>query len=303
MRYDDERMRLLGIAMVCAGGLGFAGLAAADEPIQVTAATASSTTAQAHSVSHLFDLDEATTWCAREKAKATVGVKLSGTITIDAAHLALGDFSDWKAGPRIKQVFVTVLDGDKTVKKVRHKWPDGEDPREGKVNLGAPGDGVLIEFDLSYAGSGSGGLCVSGVRLESAGATVDTTPIAAEAWGERAINDRFPGDYTVLRNTPDGDAAAARLEVKKRGKFEYRDSGIDLKVEGKWKLQGTELVFDVTKAKANDKRIPYPKEPIPVSLRFQVPDGGAPSFVPWIAFVRDETGALVAEPPKAVLPP
>ncbi len=298
MRYDAA-MRLVGVAIL----ILCAGVAAADEAVQVTSATASSTSSESHAVSLLFDLDEATTWCAREKAKVTVGVKLSGRSMVDTAHLALGDFSDWQRGPRVKQVFVTVLDGDQTVKKVRHKWPDAQDAREGKVNLGAPGDGVLIEFDLSYAGSGSGGLCISGVRFESGGATVDTTPMAAEAWGVDAIADRLPGEYTVLRTTPDGDAAPARLEVKKRGKFEYRDDGIDLTLEGKWKIAGGGLALSVTKAKVRGKRIAHPKDPIPVTWRFQAQDGGAPSFVPWVAFVRDETGALVAEPPRSVILP
>jgi hypothetical protein len=297
------------VAAILVAALSTAARADEDETPRITRAVASSTAGAAHGVEKLFDLDEATTWCAREKAQVSVAVQLSRPAVLRAARLSLGDFANWKKGPRIKQVFVTVLDGDKTVKKVRHKWPDADEPRDGKVNLDAPGNAVLVEIDLVYAGTGSGGLCLSGVTLEH-GADGDSAPLdgadlAAVAWGAKNLEKMLPGVYTVVRAGPEGDVSAT-LELKKRGRFEYEDEQLDLVVQGKWSVSSNEdgavfLELDVRKAKAGGKRIGIPSEPHVVAWRFGVQEeGGAPTFVPWNAYLRDENGALVPAPPVRV---
>jgi hypothetical protein len=290
-------------------GLGMQREARADEPARIVSAIASSTANERNGVENLFDLDEATTWCAREKARVSVGIKLSHVTPIATARLSLGNYGDWSGGPRVKQVFVTVLDGDKLMKKVRHKWPDRDEPRDGTVNLKAPGDAVLVELDLVYAGTGASGLCLSSIALDADGdggpTPIDPADVASAAWGKDAIQKLLPGTYTTWRPGPEGDVAA-KLEIKKRGRFEYRDEALDLAVEGKWKLDRTadgpiRLIIEIGKAKAGGKRIAFPSKSIAAPWRFApLGEGGAPGFIPWLAFGRDETGAVVRIDPTRV---
>jgi hypothetical protein len=303
---------LCGAALALACGLA-SGLpdASAEEPARLIAAVGSSSLGDRHGTQKLFDLDEATTWCAREKARVSVGMKLSRVTSVAAARIALGNYGDWSGGPRVKQVFVTVLDGDKVVKKVRHKWPDRDEPRDGTVNLRASGDAVLVEFDLVYAGTGSGGLCISGIALDELGeggaaAPIDTADLAQAAWGKDAIEKLLPGLYTSWRPGPEGDVAA-KLELTKRGRFEYRDDALDLAVEGKWKLTRAgadaplRLSIEIRKAKAGGKRIGFPAGALDAPWRFApLGEGGAPGFIPWIAFGRDEKGDLSRIDPTRV---
>lgn len=294
-------------------------LALAEEPTpegtgRVVAATASSTAIpeDRYGVAHLFDLDDATTWCAREKVHVQVTVRLDRPTTIDTLHVTLGTPLAWRANPRVKQVFVTVLQDGQTMKKIRHKWPDRDEPREGRVNVGARGDTIIFDIDQVYGGSSMSGMCVAGVRLvggPDGGQTIDGGNLAATVWGEEPMTRAVQREFTVYRDTADGEAAAT-LELAKRGKLEYRDDALGLKLEGKWRLeagpdgQGMQLVFDVGKAKLGGKRLKIPEalERLVVPWRFApLAEGEAATFVPWIAFgVAD--GALVAAPPRSVAP-
>lgn len=271
------------VLFVCAVG-GAAG--AEDAQVSLISAAASSEAGESHAVSRLFDLDEASTWCAREKARVSVALKLSAARELTTLDLALGDYSDWRGGPRVKQVYVSVLMGDALVKKVRHKWPDSPEPREGRVNLNAPGDRVLVEIDLVYAGQGTGGLCLSGMRLEG----VDLAPLAAAAWGAENVEKSLIGKHAI----DDG-----WLVLEKRGKFEW--SSGDLKVSGKWKVVDGALELSVTRARHLKTKLA--DAVLRGELRFGPRnEGDAPSFTPHFGIGMADGALVVTRPLKVAAP-
>lgn len=282
----------------------------------VVGVTASSTKAPeaSHGPARLLDGDDATAFCARDKVKVRVVLTLSGPTHLDALALTLGDPAGWKQSPRVKQVFVTVREGEQTVKKIRHKWPDRDEVRGGKVTLGATGDNVVIDFDQVYAGKGLGGLCVAGAELIASedGDTrvVDSAGLVAVVAGDERTKASLARTWKIA--TGDGGEPAS-LELGKRGTFEYKDAAADLKVTGSWRVVdgtgaaagGRALELKVTKAKRGGKRVTIPATLAPHVARWRhgpVGEGGAAEFQPWVAYAVDETGALSAVVPVGVAP-
>jgi hypothetical protein len=302
-----------------AGLAGLAGLAcwpagthaAEDDPAaaalgRITDASASTTDGpdDAAGVARLFDDDDATSWCARGKTKEKLTLRLGRSTRLATLELALGHPPSWKATPRVKQVFVSVLDDGKLQKKIRHKWPDG-DARRGRVHLDVTGDAVIIEIDQVYAGSGPRGLCLAGVRLaggyDGADTPIDAAGLASAALGEDAARTALTRDFLVVVPTSSGEAQH-QLTLK-RGKFTYRDTGTGLEVTGTWKLspapsgRGLALELAPTKATRDKKKVALGAATAHLDVwRFQ---SGA--FVPWIAFAVDESGTLFAYDPQAVI--
>jgi hypothetical protein len=296
--------RLIAVCVLAA-----AASASADDIGDAVGAVASSTRVpdEEYGVARLFDGDDRTTWCAREKVDVQVTVALSKATRVDTLTLTLGNPGAWKQAPRVKQVFVTVRDGERTIKKVRHKWPDRGQVRSGTVNLGATGDNVLIDFDQVYAGTGTSPLCVGGVSLTASDPSttrpVDAASLVAASWGDDRVKKALARKWKVF--LPGDDGGEAKLELG-RGSFEFRGEG--LKVSGTWTLEDVDgrrtFALRVTKAKAAGKRLPIPEELAPHrgAWRFAAPTEGATAMLlPWIAFaVQDGALALIA--PLAVTP-
>jgi hypothetical protein len=294
-------------SIVAALVLAVAGSAGAGEPPRLAGASASSTVSgDSHTVWTLFDGDEASTWCAKEKVHVQLTLRLGRVTTLGTLHLSLGDSKAWARTPRIKQVFVTVKDGEKTMKKIRHKWPDHDGPKVGLVNLGAPGDSVVIDIDQVYAGSGTGGLCIPELTLEHAEGTpgpVDTAGAMAALWSHDSTRKALIGRYDVIRG-----GARGRIEINKRGTFTYSDAEIGLALEGKWELQDpTDDAGTVLRVKLRKMKIKGQKQAVPPQLESHtipwVLDTAAstPAFLPWASYTIDESGAVVLVPPDDVV--
>ncbi len=303
-------LRLIAVAVL----LAVAAAARADEIGDVVEAVASSTAAPVaeHAVTRLFDQDDATIWCAKEKVHVSVTVKLSRETHLDAVELSLGDPMGWKASPRVKQVFVSVLQGDRVMKKIRHKWPDHAQSKPGKVNLDATGDGVVIDVDQVYAGTGLGGLCLAGVRFVASDPTatrdVDAAGLAADGWSDDQLRNSLSHAWKIATSL-DADAKPAELDVNKRGTFAYRDATSGLTVDGKWVVapaappKGRALQLTITRARVGRKAVTAPAGATTVGWRFApAAEGDPPTFAPWFAFGLDENGAVVLTEPQSVRP-
>jgi hypothetical protein len=304
------RLLVVMAALVALGGAARADdAAAAPVPARIVAAEASSTEGSEATtgVARLFDGDDGTTWCAREKVKARITLRLAGVTRLSTLELGLGHPTQWKAGPRIKQVVVSVIGEGRLLKKVRHKWPDGE-PRAGRVNLQVSGDTVVVDVDQVYAGSGPRGLCLAGLRLsggyDGGEAPVDAAALAARALGADAARAALARDFEVVVPVGEGEHRH-RLRLTRQGKLVYEDTTTGLVVTGTWKLDGEELVVTLARAKRGKAAITVP--PALATLRgawrFAEPaDGQPPTFLPWLALTVGDDGALAPAPPRAVLP-
>lgn len=291
-------------------GLLLPALAHAQDARIVAASTTGTPTGDGYAVHRLFDLDEVTTFCAREKVKFKVSVQLAKPTYLAAVYLSLGDPASWKQKPRVKQVFASVYLGDRLVKKIRHKWPDRDEAREGKVNLEASGDSVVLEVDQAYAGKqASAGLCLASLRLEANTrdglAPVDAADLAALSWTPDQVQNALTHKFTIALGS-----GTAVLELGKRGKLGYRDDAAKLEIEGRWKLDTSQpgsrrLVFELSRVKAAGKKQAVPEDLARyfAAWRFLAPgEGEAPTFVPWEAFVVDDRGGLGRVAPQSVKP-
>lgn len=266
-------------------------------------ATASTTygTAERRAVGRLFDGDPATTWCGSRKVKDTVTLALGESVPLTVLTLSLGNASAWKDSPRVKQVIVTVREGDRTVKKIRHKWPDHDEPSDGTVNLGAPGDNVLVEFDKVYAGATPRALCVGELGLEG----VDTAAVALAGMSDEERLGAVMRSFTSVR---EGDGANATLAIKRGGVFTFAAS--DLRVSGRWSFAAapgtgttakTILRFTPQSSVDGSKRLTVPAGLATHDVPMRHGAGTPPVPVPWLSYAN-ETGALALAQPVEVQP-
>lgn len=304
-----------GIGLLAAIGTVAGGPAWAEPPGRIVAATATSTRApvETNAPARLFDRNDVTAWCAREPVKVRLTLRLDRPTRVETVHLALGHLAAWRANPRVKQVFVTISSGGETVKKIRHKWPDRDEPREGRVNVGATGDLLVVDFDQAYAGSAPGGLCVASLRLMGGldGAQeLDATDVAATLWSDEDLAELLRRTFRLVREI-DGAEMTGTLELTKRGRYEYEDAS-GVRVSGRWAVErgagegeGARLVFRAEKVRVGKKKLDVPEALARhvVEWRWGPPaPGEPPALVPWVAYGLGEGGALEVVAPREVKP-